>query len=151
MSRGVICSHCSFVNNCIGVRNVRYFVSFVFSAGIVAVYTGVASIWYLAWNVLNRPESWWAAKEHAWMLAVSIPLLAFTFWRIAYSCLVSPSTHRRRGLLPRMYVLPGLVGFCMAFVYTGRVVGFEGVVSTPLPLLIGTIALFYAPWCWPAF
>ena len=49
-------SHCSFINNCVGVRNIRPFVGLIFSAFALSVELSLLTLYYyLTFDPLLQP------------------------------------------------------------------------------------------------
>ncbi len=63
------------MNNCIGVRNAKYFVGFLIITSIMCCFGAAMSFFYVFWNILTDSVAYTVACEYAAMFYVSLGLL----------------------------------------------------------------------------
>ena len=69
-------SHCTFINSCIGERNLKYFVGFLFVATMLCVYTATCCLAHTGHIVLSDPNKILQANKYIWMLYVGAGIVA---------------------------------------------------------------------------
>jgi len=131
-------SHCSFINNCVGIRNMKFFVLFLIGASITAIYTCGISAFYVIYQIYYQELFIIRFIEYSWIAGISIPLFCFTIWHFVHN-----------GELIHPFMIPGFIGLIILTIFGGAVFGINGLIQNPMPIPIGIISAFYIPWYFP--
>lgn len=124
-----------FLNNCIGIRNIKYFVGFLFITSLLCIYAAILSFFQLIWTICDEKSAYQNAVKFFPMFCVAVFLIMVGF--ILTLMLIEKFL---------LIVLIPSTGIILLFVYTWICIGFTGVEKSPMPLVIGFACLAYGPW-----
>lgn len=119
------------MNNCIGIRNRKYFVGFLLFTSIVCVYGFIASMYYCYKVIHENPTFLKLAEMNNWMLYISIPAILLG----AYGFIHIP-----------VCIVPLGIGALLLAVFMWTCIGFEDRLHTMIPYFIAGMAAVYGIW-----
>lgn len=71
------------MNNCIGERNARYFVLFLWITSITTIYIISFSLHYILWNILTDSDARDRASKYSPMAYTGLGVTALGAWLVA--------------------------------------------------------------------
>ena len=138
-------SHCIFVNNCVGVRNRKYFIGFLISASLMCIYGGIASLYCLYQNSYKDPGAYEIAFRNRKLFFVGLVLTCLGVLFLWYFCLRYIS-FRREMFKSLFYMLITFAGVCCLAVFFWKCIGFESIYKTPVPFAVAVACVVYGGW-----
>ena len=131
------------MNNCIGQRNIKYFVAFLWITSIEAIYIVIFSFHYVIWNIFMVKETYEHAIKYSTILFIGIGigfiyslfLMCYLFVTLSIGILID---FLRNILL--------IVSLALLFSYFWLCIGFESFEVNPMSILILPCTLFIGSW-----